>query len=658
MNEDEASALFAPARERPVPPAAFSMADVFAEDSRVRRRHRVSAVLGTVAVVLAVVIGSVVVSNGGGTNGEAHPSATTPAAPAPSLAELIAGVSLPPDAKPVASLGPNNFGNSPYADAAGYQQRVRYWTTKLAPAAALKALRAHLPAGMTYVDEGHGTVGGLPFVTGSFRAAETARLYGPRLLLNAQAAANGSTELTTAAWEIVKPAKTAAETVGPGVTSVVGSYDGKQSVTVDGAAAQQLARDFNALWVNEDPPSSCPPSANRVTLTFRGPGKTQTFDEACGLISSATGGPPLLKSSPAFEADLRTYFADILPTPVPSSPPVQIAPTPTPPSLAAVLNQFPVPPGSSRISADASGLSQGMTVGNDPSIIRRYAYWTSPLPRPATVRWLEQHLPSTWRPSFDITVGDNESDAMLNGPVNPTEDGPNLVVSVIDRPTGSYIRVQAWADPLVPKSPTETLTGVSAVTLTTRDEVAPANLPPLQTVKLTSAQIQQLVTDLNAMPVHPGGSISCTAGTPEVILDFITKAGERRFLYDRNCRSVTLLHSSVPGLAPSPAFYRDVAADLATPTGPVRGTLIADISVSDHAARGGHRFNAKGTITVKRNGSPIATGTVADGHSLTLTEPPGTYDVSAATPGAACTAGTVTVVAGKQADVSILCRAT
>lgn len=662
MNEDQASALFAPARERPVPPAAFSMADVFAADHRRRQRHGWGAVAGTVAVVVAVVVGSITLS--GTVRSGGRQSAVTGATTvvALSLDQLMARVRVPADAHPVSSVSAlSGLTNIPYSEQPGYQERHRFWTTRLSAAEALKVMTGDLPQFMAAAGTSTGTNKGLANASASFRAPETATLYGPGLELYAQVLADGSTALSATAWQIPKPAKTSADLVEQvsSVTATATDAAGKHTATVTGAAAQQLGRELDALWVkltigNQE----CGANPTFVLLAFHTASGIWQFQSGCGGVSPTAGASPMLLATPAFNAAVSAAFAGILPTPAPSIAPQPPGAAGTPPSLSAVLAAIPVPPGSTPVSASASGLSEGMTVGSDPKTVRQYAYWTSPLSRPATVSWLNQHLPSTWQGGFDITVGSNESDAMLNGAVNPTEDGPNLIVSVVDRPSGSVIRVQAWADPLAAKSSDETLTNVSAVTLTTRDEVAPATQPPLQTVRLNAAQISQLVADLNTLPVHADGTISCTEGSPQVIIDFATDRGERRFLYDRNCRVLSLLHTSAPGLSPSAALYNDVAADLAAATGPVRGTLVASISVSDHAARGGHRFNSQGSITIKQNGGLIKTSTIADGHSLTLTEPPGTYEVSAVTRSATCVPNQITVVGNQQADVEVQCHAT
>jgi hypothetical protein len=325
MNETEARELLAPARDRAVPPARFSMADVFAEDARLRRRRRVSAIAGSVVAVLIAVIGTAAAVGSGGRHGQ---PAVTPTAEGPSLTALLDQLSVPPGAvavvrAPVADLNQPN----PQAGDRGFVSQTRFWTTTESPAAALAVLTEHPPAGIGGNSTGFGTDQGRAEVSASYDGAETAALDGPNLDLEAEAMPGGGTAVAAEAWAIVKPAKSTDQTVTGDVISVTASTGLAQALiakTVTGAQAQRLALDLNALWVTVARRNhECGQSPTSMTLTFHTSAGQQSFALACGTVVALPSQPtdPLLGASTALGDDVDAAFPGLIPTPAPSTAP-------------------------------------------------------------------------------------------------------------------------------------------------------------------------------------------------------------------------------------------------------------------------------------------------------------------------------------------------
>ena len=311
MNEDQASALFAPARERPVPPASFAMADVFAADSRLRRRRRATAVLGTVAVAVLAVVGFFALAGTG--NPRAVAPQVTPTPTVQTLASVLDEIVLPPNSTPVAP-DPTEKKQS-YGSGPGYQQLDKTWSSVLTPLQVIDAIVAHAPKTLPLKATGGGTLGGQPFMEAQYDATETQALDGPHVFLNAQAQSSGPAVLSAHLWETIKPGKTAGEVIPPGVTSVDASVtifgnDKPIPARLTGLAAERLAEDVNDLWVKLTPEAAgcggSPASATDFVLTFHSTGPDRTFRTGCdGFYPSpqSTDDPALWKSR-ALVADL------------------------------------------------------------------------------------------------------------------------------------------------------------------------------------------------------------------------------------------------------------------------------------------------------------------------------------------------------------------
>jgi hypothetical protein len=291
MNEEQALELFAPARERAMPPARFSMAEVYAADARHRRRRRSAAVATTVLVVVAIVATFALASDGGDRGIQ---PVTTPTTRATSLSSLLDQLQPPADAAQVApAADAADALHSPYEGQAWAEEQARRWTTSSSPEAALAVVTAHPPAGMTTENTGRGTYGDRAFVSASFRSAETAEVYGPQVEVQAVQLKGGGTSLSALAWELVRPAKAAEDLVSGEVESVVGTVSdvsgtSSRRTTVTGEQARQLAKDVNALWVNVSPPTAgcgAGPYSTGITLDFTTSTGESSFGDICGVVA-------------------------------------------------------------------------------------------------------------------------------------------------------------------------------------------------------------------------------------------------------------------------------------------------------------------------------------------------------------------------------------
>ena len=319
--------------------------------------------------------------------------------------------------------------------------------------------------------------------------------------------------------------------------------------------------------------------------------------------------------------------------------------------LQATLNQTPLPPGSVRLQAAVEPSQPGISVANAPSKVTAVGYWRSPLSRLDTMTWLAAHLPPTWTGGGMGTMGGTTSTAEYDRKSSDGLEGPNLTFSVADLPSGSSIIVTAWEIPLKAKSAEESLTSVTAATVSTKDELAPMDVLPLRHITLDAVQAQRLASKINALGVDDGSAHGCTAGTPDVVMDFTTEAGNRKFLYSRDCHSLEPVGDPKgPVLSTDGPLYREVDALLKTSTGPVRGTLIVTLGPNLHTSLG-----EAGAIRVSRQGTVVDSGDVASGHIYIVTELPGAYDLTATSAGRTCKPGTATIVAERQVDVTLIC---
>ena len=564
MNEDQATALFAPARERPVPPAAFTMDDVFAADDRLRHRRRKVAVVASVAAVVIAVVGAFALSSTGASR-SVRP-ATVPPTPAPSvrvapwlsgmtLAAVLSRVSVPSGSVEVATdpLAGSPSSADPLAGYPGYVKRSRYWTTTLTPKAAFAAVTAQLPDGTQL------TASGKAGFSASYAAPDSVAVDGPHLDLLAVALPSGKTALSASAWEVVKPAKTSADRVQGNVTSVTGTLTDSSSepVTVSRADAQLLARDINALPVHVDlGHQDCGQVPEELVLMFQTAQRDEFFQSTCGFVKANAVNVKTnqLTASSAFNVDVHRIFASLY------QGTAGAATVGLPPSLNTVLDGIQVPPGSTQTGAAAvpGPAGQGSALVVDQ--ITQTRFWRSPLSRDATLAWIKAHLPTSWSGGVVVPQGDQRAVGWVS-PVNAYEFGPDLSIFVAPDGSGSAITVRVVEQPRRRKTTAETLTNVTAATLTT---VPDGGSAPKRTIQLTPDQVRQLAADVNALQVaRLVVSHGCMAGNTSRLLTFTTGSGERRFLADYNCGGVSLVGSKGwTGLEDSKALASDMDAAL------------------------------------------------------------------------------------------------
>ena len=320
--------------------------------------------------------------------------------------------------------------------------------------------------------------------------------------------------------------------------------------------------------------------------------------------------------------------------------------------LAAALDRIPLPSGSVRLAKPAVSKQYGMSPSNSPAKVTRTGYWRSPLTRLATIAWMASHLAPMWTGGTEGTIGSTTTAAEYDQPPGNTLEGPNFTVSVADLAGGSSVMVSAWVIPLPAKSAAEILTGVIGATVRTKDPVSPMGVRPLRRVTVAPDQVQQLAAAVNALGVDDGSPRSCTDGTPEVVLDFTTVSGARRWIVDEDCGTVSLEPAVGPTLDPSNALGKVVAAALADSREPARGTLIVSLRLAGHAY---NDESAPGTVVVRRGGRTVDRGSTPGPRDVTLTEPAGSYELSAVSGKVACGPAQATVVADQQVDVSVAC---
>ncbi|MDX6253988.1 MAG: hypothetical protein QOJ11_322 [Frankiales bacterium] len=320
MNEDQAQELFAPARERVMPPARFSMAEVYETDARIHRGHRRAAVVATVAAVVVAATGTWALSGGADHRGSAPTvtpgtvSPTTSDGRPPSLSEALDHIPVPPGSvqHPVAEAGQASMqvGMNPRT-----VREARYWTTSLSRKSALAWLDKHLHPLYT------GSLGGTSGDNTSFGLYNgPANTYedGPNLTVSVIDRGTGSGILVQA-WEVPLAQKAAAETLH-GVTAVKATLTANGApalvlgtTTLAGAQAGRLADDINALPVDPGLGGSCTNGAPGVTLQFttaEGP-RSFVIDRNCRFVQMVHGPANAagLTLSPALIADLAPVDA-------------------------------------------------------------------------------------------------------------------------------------------------------------------------------------------------------------------------------------------------------------------------------------------------------------------------------------------------------------
>lgn len=641
MNEDEALELFAPARERVMPAATFSMTEVYAADARRRRRRRSAAVAATVAVVIVIVAAFAVSGPGGG---RALRPVTTPSTAPPSLAALLDQLQLPADARPTPE--PADL-HSPYEGQSGSQQQVRSWTTSLAPAAALAAMTGHPLAGVASQNSGQGTKGDLAYVTATWTTPETATVYGPEVDVEALQRTGGGSTISALAWQLNKPAKSADDLVAGRVDSVVGTVADvggahARRATVSGDQARRLAADINALWVDVAPPSAgcgAGPYATGLELDFHSSTGDSSFSDVCGVVAPVRNkaGVPGLEPSAALERDLATAFAfaALLPASTPSGPTSPAGPD----DLVSLLDQVPVPSDAQRVSSTADDqLATAYGYSDQPGYEQAKRYWrTGSTPADAIAAM-------TARPPAGMTGGvevrgpnKGPADAEASYRAADTADliGPRLDLYAIALPAGgSAISALAWDIRTASKPAADRVTGtVSSVTATYDEGTAS---PRTTTVAGTKAG--RLADAFNGLLVNASHAVpACAQAAATLTLTFHTSTGDR--MVSDSCGFVTVLPASgtAPELKTSNAFNLDVNQDFVglmptplpssapLPVGKPVGALSIGIIVSGGPAGTPNQDLVAGAVTVSAGGNRVGGGAVASGSRLLVRVTPDRY---------------------------------
>jgi hypothetical protein len=176
----------------------------------------------------------------------------------------------------------------------------------------------------------------------------------------------------------------------------------------------------------------------------------------------------------------------------------------------------------------------------------------------ATLAWVTKHMGPTWSdgPLNAYNLG---RELEWDAPANPTQDGPNLTVTITAKGTGADVEIDAWTLPLGHRSANETLTGVTGATAAVTNDNG-SFIQPF-TVTLTTAQAERLAADINASRAYPTLEWSGLAGIPDVTVTFQTSSGARRFLAARNDYSVQPLDGG-PQLWMSAALNRELNVDI------------------------------------------------------------------------------------------------
>jgi hypothetical protein len=570
MNEDQASALFAPARERPVPPAAFTMADVFAADARLRRRRRTTAVVGTVAAAVLAVVGFFALS-GTGTPRAVTPEVTpSPTQTTQSLASLVDQIQVPPNSTLV-RMDPTGT-NTRYGTGPGFQQVDRYWTSQHTPLEVITSVVNQAPASLPLKPAGGGTVGGRIYDDVQFDAPETQALDGPHVFVDARELGSGLTALSIHGWETVKPAKTADELLSGPVISAeagIGFNEALQVDSVTGLAAQRLADDLNALWVKLTHESSCGAPAPQFaktldSITFDTASGSRSFDFSCDSVSPSpqANGDPVLWLSRAFVYDLQADFGKDLSVPLQNldwleGP--QPTPAAAPANLAAIIDHLTPPAGAKQIDPPPD-LEDGQPgYADQPGYEQATSAWTTTLDPDAAIAALAANPPPGMTGGVQVPGGPGgkgpaETDASYKTPETVTTIGPRLELSAIEKTPGiTTIEALAWQIDKTAKPVRDTVTG--KVTAVWGSWSVGAN----NAMEVTGPTAQRLADDVNALLVnHSPLPHGCGPSTAALTLTFQTSTGEHTFA--DSCGLVRVLPSTtgLPELQTSDALNLDV----------------------------------------------------------------------------------------------------
>lgn len=313
-----------------------------------------------------------------------------------------------------------------------------------------------------------------------------------------------------------------------------------------------------------------------------------------------------------------------------------------------------MPAGSVRLTQAAAPGQLSLSSSNSAAKVSTTSYWRTPLDRAATFAWFGAHLERTWSGgAVGISGGTTiEAEYDQHGhPGTPGIEGPVLEVSIQDVGGGSSVIITAYEIPLPVKSPAQILTGVTAVTVWTKDAVAGLDVTPLRQVTLPADTARRLAGDVNELTADDGSPRSCPIGMADVVLDFTTASGPRRWVFDRNCGSGHLVPAQGPELDVSSALDKDLKGALAGANGPARGTLIVVLSI---AKRPYDPASAPRTIAVTRQNSTVDRTTISSGRSAIMTEPTGSYQVTAVSGHLHCRSAKVTVLADQQTDVTLV----
>ena len=229
------------------------------------------------------------------------------------------------------------------------------------------------------------------------------------------------------------------------------------------------------------------------------------------------------------------------------------------PAASSVTSAFAavsLPQGSVRLASGAHLDPRPLGHGGDSTVT--YQDWSSPRSMNATMAWITAHMAASWSAGGldKYNLGRTQE---WDGPANPTEDGPNLTVTVTAKGNGAVVEVTAWTVALGDKTSKELLTGVTGATARVTNDNGSYIKPFSLTLSL--AQAQRFAADIDALPVDHPVTWSGFAGTPDVTLTFQTASGQRSFLAIRNDYLVQSLGGG-PDLIMSAALEHELDVDI------------------------------------------------------------------------------------------------